>query len=240
MRTKSSRRLAGCIAIELLLIPLAFAADLEFRAGAASSAEAKALVVEDRRGFRIAIVEARFAVTRAVSDFAGARLMQSYELDRAGVLLRGRSDAAPRTEDLVNAVAAALGKFEPAALRFGEGGLAATSTDGRCIGAIALDATLNLDRCPAGEPVHGPIRAAFQIVEPAHGLLQRDASPTVYPIQAIAFGKQARILALGGDSAVTRFRAKGTIVATFANDNQRLPDTPAVTSAIRRLLERVK
>ncbi|SPE29869.1 conserved hypothetical protein [Candidatus Sulfopaludibacter sp. SbA6] len=244
MPTRSSRRLAGSIVIELLLAAGVPAADLEYKAGGAAAGQAKglvrALVLEDRRGNRAAIVEARFAIPRAVSDFAGARLLESYGLDRAGVLLRGVSAAPPQTDDLFTAVAAALGKLEPAAVRYGNGALSVTSADGRCVAALQLDASLTFDRCGAGGLVHGSIRSAFQFVEPAHGLLQRDAAIFSYPVQAIAIGKQVTILALGGEVPAGRFRAKGLMVASFANDAAPLPDTPEIDAAIRQVLARVR
>lgn len=248
MPTRSSRRLAGSIVIELLLAAGVAAADLEYKAGAATAGQAKglvrALVLEDRRGNRSAIVEARFAITRAVSDFAGARLLESYGLDRAGVLLRGVSAGAPQADELVTAVAAALGKLEPAAVRYGDGTLSVTSPDGRCVAALQPDASLTFDRCTAGGPtiaiVHGSIRSAFQFVEPAHGLLQRDAAIFSYPVQAIAIGKQVTILALGGEVPAGKFRAKNLIVVSFANDTAPLPDTPEIDAAIRHVLARVR
>jgi len=230
-----------------------FEADFEYQAGAAAAGQAKApvkaLVLEDRRGNRAAIVEAPFAVTRAVSDFAGARLLDLYGLDRAGVLLRGMPAAArqtpPRTDDLVTAVAAALGKLEPAVVRYGDGGLSVTTPEGRCVGALRSDASLTFDGCGAGGPVRtslvrGPIRSAFQIVEPAHGFLKRDAAPPSYPVQAIAIGKGLTILALGGEARAAGFPAKGVMVAPFSNDTLALPDTPGMDAAIRQVLARVK
>jgi len=249
MPTRSWRRLAGCIIIELLLAAGGLTADFEYQAGAAAAGQAKALVkalvIEDRRGNRAAIVEAPFAVTRAVSDFAGARLLDLYGLDRAGVLLRGMPDAAApqtpqRTDDLVAAVAAALGKLEPAVVRYGEGGLSVTTPEGRCVAAFRPDASLTFDGCGAGGPVRGPIRSAFQIVEPAHGLLQRDAGPLSYPVQAIAIGKGVTILAVGGEARAAGFHAKGVMVASFSNDTLAPPDTPGMDAAIRQVLARVK
>jgi hypothetical protein len=240
MPRRSLRRLAGCIVIELLLAWGALAADAEYKAGAAAAGPVKALVLEDRRGNRAAVVEARFAVTRAVSDFAGARLLKAYGLDRAGVLMRGVSAGAPQTDELITAVAAALGKLEPASVHYGNGAMSVALPDGRCIAALAPDASLTLDRCGAGDPVRGPIRSAFQMIEPAHGLLARDATVPAYPVQAIAVGRQVTVLGLGGEVPAGRFRAPGRIVAPYANDTSALPDTPDVESAIRRVLGRLK
>ena len=59
MPRRLSRRLAGCIAIELLLAAGLWAA--EYQAGVATAGQAKALVLEDRRGGRAVFAEADFA-----------------------------------------------------------------------------------------------------------------------------------------------------------------------------------
>ncbi len=240
MPRRSSKRLAGCIVIELLLAWGALSADAEYKAGAAATGLVKALAIEDRRGNRAAFVEARFAVTRAVSDFAGARLLEAYGLDRSGVLLRGVSAGSPQTDELITAVAAALGKLEPASVRYGNGALSVAYPDGRCIAALAPDASLAFDRCGVDDLVRGPIRSAFQMIEPAHGLLEREAAVLSYTVQAIAIGKQVTVLGLGGEVPAGRFKAPGRIVAAYANDTAPLPDTPEIDAAIRRLLARVK
>ena len=240
MPPRLSRRLAGCIVIELVLAPLGFAADFEFKAATTISGEAKALVLEDRRGSRAALVEARFAVTRAVSDFAGARLMQFYGLDRAGVLFRGVSSGEPRRDDLVTAVAAALGKLEPAAVRYGDGRLSVVSPDGRCVASLSPEGSLDLDRCREGAPVHDAIRFALQTFEPSHGLVQREATIPSYPVQAIAFGKQVTILGLPGEITVRTNKANSVIVVPFANDDIPLPAGPETEAAVRKVLARVK
>jgi hypothetical protein len=249
MPTRSSRRLAGCIVIELLLAAGVPAVDFEFKAGTAAAAQVRALVLEDRHGNRAAIVEAPFAITRAISDFAGARLLESYGLDRSGLLLRGAPAGAPQTpppiDDLVTAVAAALGKLEPAAVRYGDEGLSVTTPDGRCVAVFRPDASLTFDGCGSGSPVRtslvrGPIRSAFRMVEPSHGLLHRDGGPPSHPVQAIAIGKGVTILALGGEVPPARSHAKGVIVAPFANDTAPLPDTPEIDAAIRQVLARVR
>ncbi|HEY2015194.1 MAG TPA: hypothetical protein VGH38_16910 [Bryobacteraceae bacterium] len=240
MPTRWSKRLAGCLAIEILLAARLPAADFEYRAGAASAGQAQALAIEDRQHHRAVIVQAAFAVTRSVSDFVAARLLRSYEIDRAGLVLRGLSTGDARPEDLFTSVAAALGALEPALVHYGEGAVSITTLDGRCIAAISVDATLSPDRCGPGSLVRGAIRSAFQVVEPAHGLLERDAAVHSYPVQAIAIGKSVTILALGGQVPAARFAARGMIVASFANDTSPLPLDPAIDTAIRQVLTRVK
>jgi hypothetical protein len=224
----------------LLLAAGLFAADFEYQSGTAAFGRAKALVLEDRRGNRAAIAQTGFAVTRAVADFVAARLLQSYEIERAGVLLRGTSAAASQPEDLITAIAAALGRLEPAAVRYRDGAMSVAAANGRCIASIAPDASLALDQCAGGDPVRGPIRAAFQMVEPTHGLIERDTRPLSYPVQAIAIGKQVTILGLGGAAPAARFRAKGVIVAPFSNDTLPLPEAPGMDAAIRQVLGRVR
>lgn len=92
----------------------------------------------------------------------------------------------------------------------------------------------------AGELVRGTIRFAFQMVEPAHGLQQRGGAPVSYPVQAVAIGRQVKILAVSGDAPAARFRLRGVTVAPFSNGTEAPPDTPEVDAAIRRLLARVR
>ncbi len=240
MPTRSSRRLAGCIVIDLLLACGLFGADLEYQAGTAAFGGAKALVLEDRRGHKAVLAQADFAVTRAVSDFVGARLLQKYEVDRAGVLVRGRPEGAGQPEDIVTAIGVALGRMEPAAVRFQLGTLSVAERDGSCIARFAGDAALAFDHCGAGEPVRGTIRAAFQMVQPEHGLLQRNAAPLSYPVQVIAMGKQVTILGLGGAVSPARFQAQGMMVLPYSNDIATPPADAVVESAVRQVMKRVR
>lgn len=240
MPTRSSRRLAGCIVIDLLLASGVFAADLEYQAGTAVFEKAKALIVQDRRGHRAVLAQADFAVTRAVSDFVGARLLQKYEVDRAGVLVRGLPQGSAQPDDIVTAIGVALGRMEPAALRFQDGTMSVVHSDGRCIAALSADASLAFDRCSSGDLVRGSIRAAFQMVEPEHGLLQRNAAPLSYPVQVIAIGKQVTIVGLGGAVSPANFQAKGVIVAPYSNDIAPPPADVVVQSAVRQVMKRVR
>jgi hypothetical protein len=247
MPRRSSRRLAGCIAIELALAIGLWAADLwaadaGYRAGMATAGQSKALVLEDRRGGRAVFAEADFAVTQAVSDFVAARLLQSYELPRPSLLLRGAGGIGLRPvqpDDLITAIGAAMGSMEPASVRF-NGAVVSVTSGGTCLAALAAGASLTFDQCTAGAAVRGPIRAAFQMVEPTHGLLQRTDPWRAYPVQAIALGKQVVVVALGGDSALPReFAAQGLLFAPHANDSAAPPDDPHIREAIRQVLSRV-
>jgi hypothetical protein len=224
-----------------------WAADGEYQAGIATAGQSKALVLEDRRGGRAVFAEADFEVTQAVADFVAARLLQSYELPRPslllrGGLLRGASGIGPRPaqpEDLITAISAALGSMEPASVRF-DGAVVSVTSGGTCRAALAAGASLTFGHCTAGDAVRGPIRAAFQMVEPAHGLLQRADPVRAYPVQAIALGKQVVVVALGGASALPReFAANGRLFAPQANDSAAPPDDPRIRQAIRQVLSRV-
>lgn len=247
MRIKSSRRLAGCLAIEILIAAGLWAAAPEYRAASASYGRVRALAIEDAHGARAVVAEAAFGVTLGVSDLAAAQLLRDYALDRSGILLRGagpaggRAAAAAAAQELITAVAAALGKLEPARLAFSAGSLAVMTADGRCLAAIRADATLGLaaDACAQGQPVHSPIRSAFRTVDLKQVLSSRDAVSRVYPVQAIAFGREFAILALGGDAPAAEYGGKGLLVAPYAGDDAPYADVPAVRNAIREVLARV-
>jgi hypothetical protein len=239
MLQKSSRRLAGCIVIELFAAAALSGGDLEFKAGAAASGRALALVLEDRRGNRTAIAQADFPVTRSLSDFVCARLLESYDLDRAGVLLRGagRGEASP--DDLLIAIAGALGRLKPASVSFGDGTLSVAAADRSCMAALSHDALLTPNHCGTGELVRGPIRFAFRMFEPGHGLQHRGDATPVFALQVIGIGKQVTILGLPGEVPPDRFRSGNLMVVSFSNDNSRLPDSPEMAEAVRQLLQRV-
>ena len=71
MRKRSSRRLAGCIAIECALAAAGWSGD--FKAGAAAAPTARALVLEDAHGNRAVFAQAEFRITQALADFAAGR-----------------------------------------------------------------------------------------------------------------------------------------------------------------------
>src|SRR5665811_1754516 len=117
MRKRSSRRLAGCIVIELALaaagVPSGSAAD--YRAGAAAAASARALVLEDARGNRAEFTQTEFRITQAVADFVAARLLVSLDLQRPGLLFHwsGIGARPEQPDDLVTAITAAVNALEP-------------------------------------------------------------------------------------------------------------------------------
>ena len=112
MRKRSSRRLAGCIVIELALAAAGLAAD--YRAGAAASGSARALVLEDARGNRAVFTQTEFRITQALADFVAARLLVALELERAGLLFHwsGIGARPEQPEDLVTAITTAVNALE--------------------------------------------------------------------------------------------------------------------------------
>ena len=237
MPRRSSRRLAGCIAISLLLP----AAAADFQAGIATAGVAKALVLQDRRGGWAVFAEADFEVTQAVSDFVAARLLQSYELPRPSLLLRtsGAAHQPAQPEDLIASVSAAMARLDPAQLVY-DGSTLSVTANNRCLASLGPGTFLTIDRCKDGLSVRGTIRAAFQMVEPTHGLLQRSDPLRSYPVQAIALGNRPVVMALGGASTLpSEFAGKGLLFIPHANDSAAPPDDPRLREAIRRVLSRV-
>jgi len=230
MPGRSSRRLAGCIAIELLRYAEATAAT-EFQAGIASAGAANAIVIQDRHGARAVFADTDFEITQAIADFVAARLLQSYELPRPFLLLRGVGPQPAQPDDLLTAISAALGQMEPAEIR----------SDGKNLSVtIAGHCRPIFGDCTTGAAVSGPIRAAFRMVQPEHGLLQRTDLPRSYPVQAIVLGKQVVVLALGGASTLpSEFSARGLLFIPHANASTAPPDDPRLREAIRQVLARV-
>jgi hypothetical protein len=221
-------RLAGCIAIECAL-----AATPDYQASKAAAEHATAVAIEDRQGNRAVFAEADFPVTRAVSDFVAAQVGKQYRLDRAALLIYGRAgvDRPPDTEGLVTAIAAALGSLEPAAIHYDGATISIATAGGTCIGALPSGS------CSGGVRIRPPIRAAFQMIEGQHGLQVRGEVRESYPVQAIALGKEAAILGLGGDGRYPA--AKGIVVIPFANDVAPPPAKAVIEAASRRVLARV-
>lgn len=118
--------------------------------------------------------------------------------------------------------------------------MSVTTRDGRCLATFAADASLAFDHCAGGDLVRGAIRAAFQMVEPEHGLLQRNAAPLSYPVQVIAIGKQVAILGLGGSVSPAAFQSKGVIVAPFSNDIAPPPANVVIQAAVRQVMKRIR
>ena len=133
------------------------------------------------------ISQTEFPITQALADFAAAQLLRSLDLERPGLLLHwsGIGARPEQPEDLLAAVGAAVTALEPAQVRYGHRSLSVAAGD-RCLGALSPDGALSSAGCTDGAAVTGGIRAAFQMVEPAHGLQKRGETVRSFPVQAIA------------------------------------------------------
>jgi hypothetical protein len=232
MSTKFWRRLAGCIAISGALTA---APKAEFRAGAASMPHARAIVLEDRRGFRAVFLEADFPLSRELSDFVAVQLVKLAGLDRAGIVITGTGAAPPAADDLLGAAAQALLQLSDATVSY-DGIVSVRRADGGCLGTLY---PIHLEGCRGGAPVHGAIRAAFQMVDVPHGLQTRDSVSRAYPVQAVAIGKAVTVLALGGN-APSGLAAPGRIVVAHANDARAEAPLSVVEAAVAAVLRRVR
>ena len=226
MSIKSWRRLAGYIAIECLT-----AAQPEYRAGAAASGHVRAVVLEDRRGFRAVFAESDFAISRAVSDFVAVQLVKRFDLDRAAIVISGTATGVANPVDLVAAIEDAMAKLDRAGVAF-SGAFSIRTPDGACIATLY---PISLDGCRNATAVHGPIRAAFQMIDVPHPLQTREGAVHAYPIQAVAIGKPV-VLALGGPMPPERYSSPGRIVVPNANDNTPMPDESLVAAGIANVL----
>jgi hypothetical protein len=240
MRKRCSKRLAGCIVIELAAAAAVWAGG--FRAGTATIGAVRALALEDGRRHRAIFAQADFPITLATADFVAARLLVSYQVERPGLLLRGAGSEAQSVnpDDVVAAVAGALGAMQAVEVRFGERTVSVTAGP-RCLAALDREGSLTFSGCRDGTPVSGEIRGAFRMMEPEHGLLQRGESPRLYPVQAISVGKQVAILALGGAATLPPGAdSGGMIFVRFANGDRVAPDGERLRAAVQSVLGRVK
>jgi hypothetical protein len=210
------------------------AAPPEFRAGAAASEHVRAVVLEDRRGFRAVFAEADFAIPRAVSDLVAVQLIKAYDIDRAGVTISGTGSGATDAGAIFGVIERAIAKIEPATVSFA-GVISIRASDGACVAALY---PVRLDGCRDGAAVHGTIRTAFQMVDVPHGLQTRGEWSRVYPVQAVAIGRSVTVLALGGSVPVGRFAAAGRVVVPFANDVGMIPE--GIEGAVFGVLRRVR
>jgi hypothetical protein len=143
-------------------------------------------------------------------------------------------------EELITAVSTAFHALEAAEVRYGHRLLTVTAGE-RCIATLGPDGALSSGGCSDGAAVSGTIRAAFQMVEPAHGLQKRGDTVRSFPVQAIAIGKQVTILAMSGEAALPLgVNSRGLIFAPFSNEASTAPQDEKVRTAIQRVLTRVK
>jgi hypothetical protein len=194
--------------------------------------------------FPIAVfTQTEFRITQALADFVAARLLVSLDLERPGLLFHwsGIGARPEQPEDLVTAITAAVNALEPAEVRYGHRSLY-VAAGVRCLGTLSPDGALSSGGCAAdGSTVTGGIRAAFQMVEPAHGLQKRGETVRSFPVQAIALGKQVTILALSGEAALPEgVNPRGLIFAPFSNDAAAAPRDARVRAAVERVLVRVE
>jgi hypothetical protein len=191
----------------LLLAAGLLAADSNYQAGTATAGKVKALALEDRRGNRAVFISAEFRVSQAVADFIAAQVLKAYGVDRAGLLLHSAGQGDPAPDDVVTAIGAALGGLEPAMVRWSGGAVSITAPDGRCRATLAGNGAVAFERCGAGDLVRAPIRAAFQVVEPAHGLQARGEPVGSSSVQAIALGNRFVVLVVEGERDDARVAA---------------------------------
>ena len=243
MRRRSWKRLAGCIAIDLILAGLLAAAD--YKAGAAESGMARVLAFEDSRGTRAVFAQAEFRFTQQLADTIAVRVMKDHDMDRAGLLLHwsGIGNRPPQPDDVIAAIDSAFDKMEPAVVRYAHRGLSVLSEEfERCLGSLSPDASLSLGGCRKdGTAITGGIRAAFQMVEPTHGLMKRGDTVRSYPVQAIGLGKVVTILAMSGEASMPEgVNPRGLIFAPFSNQAETPPRDDRVAAAVQRVLLRAR
>jgi hypothetical protein len=243
MRRRCWKRLAGCIATEFLLSGALLAAD--YKAGAASEGTAQALAIQDSRGARAVFVQLEFKLTQAVADLIAVQVMKDNEMDRAGILLHwsGIGNRPAQPSDAVAAIGQAFEKLEPAVLRYAHRGLSVWSQElERCLGSLSPDANLSSGGCwRDGVEITDGIRAAFQMVEPAHGLVRRGETIRSFPVQAIGLGKTVTILALSGEAPVPEgLNPRGLIYAPFSNESAAPPKDARIAAAVQQVLARAR
>jgi hypothetical protein len=241
MWRRLSRRLAGCIAIELALAALAAAAG--FKAGTGTTPTSRALALQDAHGKYAVIAQTDFRITQAIADFVAAQVIETHEIDRAALLLHwsGIANRPAQPEELVSAILAAMENLDPASVRYGHRTISVVGEQDRCIASLNPDATLTFSACTLGADIAGPIRAAFQMVEPSHGLLKRGEAARSFPVQAIALGREATILALSGEARFPEgVNPRGLIFAPFSNEADAAPQDARVMAAVRQVLARVR
>src|SRR5690242_21889916 len=109
MLKKLSRKLAGCIVIELVGAAAAFAVDYPYKAGFAAHGHVEALVLEDRKGHRAVITNATFSVPLSVADSIAAEAIKQYALERPSILIYSVASGDPVPAEAQTAIGAALG-----------------------------------------------------------------------------------------------------------------------------------
>jgi len=240
MWKRCSKKLAGCIAIEVAVAWALGAA--EFRGGAANVGSATALVLEDARAHRAVFVQTEFRITQALADFAAARLLTTLELERPGMLFHwsGLGARPEQPDQLIEAVTTAFRALEPVEVRYGHRSVSVAAGE-KCLAILGPDGALSLGGCSDGVAVSGSIKSAFQMVEPSHGLLKREDKVRQFPIQAIALGRQVTVLAMSGEAPLPEgVNPRGLIFAPFSNEAATAPKDERLRTAVQKVLARVK
>lgn len=213
MPRKSLKKLAGCIAIEVLCAYSACAADYYYKAGFAASGQARALALEDRKGRRAVILTTAFDAPLSVADMIAAQAIKEYGLERASLLIYSVASGDPKPADARTAIGAALGNLKAASLVYGNGRLTVSSYDGHCLVAISAEASLDACSTPAGDVMGGYIRSALQIVDLSHSLQTREATPRSVSVQTLAIGP---VVVFSGPSNVAQTGKRVIVAATPA------------------------
>jgi hypothetical protein len=219
------------------------AAAAGFKAGVGTSPSSRALALQDAHGAHAVIAQTDFRITQAIADFVAAQVIETHEIDRAALLLHwsGIANRPAQPAELVSAIRSAMEKMDQATVRYGHRSISVVGEDDRCIASLNPDGTLAFSACTPGTDIVGPIRAAFQMVEPVHGLLKRGETARSFPVQAIALGREATILALSGEARLPEgVNPQGLIFAPFSNEADAPPQDAQVMAAVRRVLARVR
>jgi hypothetical protein len=217
----------------------------DYKAAAGHAGMARVLAIEDPRGVRAGFAEAEFRFTQQLADTIAVQVMKDHDMDRAGLLLHwsGMGNRPPQPDDVLAAIDDAFAKLEPAVLRYAHRGLSILSQEfERCLGSLSPDAMLSFEGCSKdGTVISGGIRAAFQMVEPKHGLLKRGDTVRAYPVQAIGFGKVVTILAMSGEADMPEgVNPRGTIFAPLSNESIAPPKDERIAAAVQQVLARTR
>ena len=210
MQKRSLKKLAGYIAIELLCVVAASAADYEFNAGYVELGRVKALALQDLRGQRAVIASAAFGIPLSVADTIAGQVIKQFNIERSNLLIYSVASGDPNPDEARNAIGAALGDLKPAILEYGNGRLTVSSHDAHCRLAITAEASMVPCTTPMGDLVSGRIRSALRMVDQMHGLQTRDQAPHSVAVQAIALGSS--VLFFSGPKNAAR-NGKGMILA---------------------------
>jgi hypothetical protein len=232
MQTRLLKKLAGYIAIELLCVVAASAADYEFNAGYVELGRVRALALEDVRGQRAVIATAAFSVPLSVADTIAAQVIKQFNIERSSLLIYSVATGDPNPDEARNAIGAALGDLKPAVLEYGNGRLTVTAHDGKCRVALTPEASMTSCSTPVGDLVSGRIRSAYRMVDQMHGLQTRDQTPQSVAIQAIALGNS--ILFFAGPKNAAR-PGKGMILAL----GPAVEEDPRLSGAVGEVFLRV-